>query len=161
MKENRLNLKRMNPNDMTSSKYFRVFTIGVELVKDPENQKFAVVGASCAFSVLLLTWILTELVHIYHLFSVIISIQVTIVWAFFVLDKWTFNKINRKHSMINRFIRYNLISLTGLGLNVSIFTIFAILMNLYYLLALFFTIICTAGFNFYMSKKFAWAKNSN
>ena len=119
-----------------------------------------ITSVSCAVSVLFLTFIFTEVLVIDHVLSVFFSIEITIIWAFFVLDNKVFDQRIKKYSMLNRFLRYQFVSLSGLVLNVSLFSLFFIWLNLFYLISEFIAMIFTAGFNLYMVRNFAWVKKS-
>lgn len=134
----------------------KILSLIIEIIKKRENQKYVVIGFFSAISVLVFTWIITEIFRIHHVISVPISVEITIVWGFFALDRWAFNDVLKKHNAINRFVRYNFIALAGLALNESIFVILAEIMKIYYLYSEAIAILLTSSFNFIMTKKIAW-----
>ena len=74
----------------------KIFSLINNLLKSPEAYKFAIVGAFAATSVLTITWFLSEILDIFHIFSVAIAVELTFSWGFFVHDKWTFKNHPKK-----------------------------------------------------------------
>lgn len=140
---------------MNLGKYIR------EILQEKEIYRYLPVSAGTACSVLLLTWFFSSILDIFHPYSVAISIEIGIIWTFFVLDKWTFKKGVKKHSTVKRFLQYHAVAVAGLGVNELIFLFFTYVIDLYYLLAEFFAILLTFGFNFILNKKLAWASHKN
>tara|TARA_B110000196_G_C21027437_1_gene605878 strand:- start:483 stop:941 length:459 start_codon:yes stop_codon:yes gene_type:complete len=129
-------------------------------ILEKETQKFLITSITCAASVLFFTFVFTEFFLFEHILSVFFSIELTIVWAFFILDNKVFDQGIKKHNIVSRFFRYQFISFGGLILNLSLFTIFFLWLELFYLFSEFIAIILTGAFNLYMVRNFAWAKKS-
>lgn len=87
-------------------------------LKFREVSKFALVGASGAGIILSLLWILTELIGFNYMYSAVISIEMSILWAFVLNDRFTFK--NRTGNKLSRFIKYHIISLASMGLNLLV-----------------------------------------
>lgn len=128
-----------------------------DILGGKEIYRYLPISAGTACSVLLLTWFFSSILNIYHPYSVAISIEIGIIWTFFVLDKWTFTEGIKKYSKVKRFLQYHAVAVAGLGVNEMIFLFFTYVANLYYLLAEFLAILLTFGFNFILNKKLAWA----
>lgn len=134
----------------------KIATYFLNIIKGKEIYQFALVGVGAAISVLTLTWLFTSVFEIFYAYSVALAFELTFVWGFFVHDKWTFKNIVKKHSLVHRFLRYNLIGIIGLGVNEAILLFLTMMLGLHYLLAEFFAIVFTFSFNYIINKKFAW-----
>lgn len=129
-----------------------------EIVTGQDVYKYGVVSVSTASFILLFTWILTSSLGVFHAYSVAISLELSIIWSFFILDKWTFKDGIKKHSTLRRFLQYNVVGSAGLGVNEAIMLFFVYVVGLNYLIAEFFAMVFTFGFQFLMNRKFSWAR---
>ena len=127
----------------------------IRFIKNPEIYKFLCVSVSAATSVYVLTIIFTSLFGIYYVISVIMSFEVTVMWAFFPLDRWIFSKNPLKSRRIFRFLKYNLFSLVGLGINVIILILLTGI-GLDYTIAEAIAIVVSFSFNYSVNKKITW-----
>jgi dolichol-phosphate mannosyltransferase len=119
---------------------------------------FALVGASGAGIILLLTWIGTELFQFYYMVSAAIAIEVSIIWAFLLNDRYTFSDkvqtqiISRK---LFRLLKYNASALSGEAINLSVLYLLTTV-GLFYLSSEVIAILVAFGFNYTVSNKWVW-----
>lgn len=125
-------------------------------IKNPQIYKFMIVGVGSAIFVLFLTVVFTSILHIFYAISVAILIEMTIVWAFFVHDRWTFNNIPKTIPTRIRFVKYNILSLTGIGVNELVLILLTEKVGVNYLISELIAIIVTFLFNFSVHKKISW-----
>ena len=125
-------------------------------IRDPIFYKFIIVGFSAALLILLFTGIFTTFIKFPVQLSVFISWEIANLWAFLFLDKWVFSKSKKKHSTINRLIRFHLIVALGLIINETVLTILITQTNLHYLAAEGFGILGGFLVNYQMNRKFSW-----
>jgi dolichol-phosphate mannosyltransferase len=119
---------------------------------------FALVGASGAGIILLLTWIGVNLLKLHYIPSAVIGIEVSIVWAFLLNDKFTFkDKIgNKKKSQkLYRLLKYHASALSGETINLSVLYLLTTI-GLFYLSSEAIAILVAFGSNFMMSNKWVW-----
>lgn len=124
--------------------------------KKSEIVKFVGVGASGAAIIIAVTDALTSLAGYYYVLSAAIGIEASIIWAFILNDRWTFQKTRKSHRWHTRFLRYNLISLVGLAINESLLVLFTEIFGIYYLASEIFAIIFTFAFNYIANVKWTW-----
>ena len=124
---------------------------------------YAVVGASGAGIILFLTWLFVDVFGLNYLLSAAIAIELSIVWAFFLNDRFTFkHKIiqfqnqNASLSRLKRLLKYNLSSLSGEAINLSILYSLTSL-GLFYLHSEAIAILVAFSYNFTISNKWVWA----
>lgn len=128
-----------------------------EIIRGKELYRYLPVSAGTACSILIMTWFFSSIFNIFHPYSVALSIEIGIIWTFFVLDKWTFKEGIKKHGTAKRFLQYHAVALAGLGVNEMMFLFLTYVINLYYLLAELLAILLAFSFNFILNKKLAWA----
>ncbi len=121
-----------------------------------EVARFATVGLSGALVILGLLWALTALAGIPYLVSAAIAIEVSILWAFALHERWTFRSVAKFQSLVRRFAAYNLVALAGLAVNLVALFAFTELARIFYLLSEFLAIVIAFGFNYFASRRFAW-----
>lgn len=126
-------------------------------MKSKEIYKYATVSTGAASFVLFFTWFLTSVLGLFHAYSVAVSVELGIIWTFFVLDKWTFKKVEKKYSTIRRFLQYNLVGIGSLGINEVILLSLTYGFKMYYLSAEFLAIMITFCINFFLNKNLSWA----
>jgi len=129
-------------------------------IRDPVFSKFIIVAFSAALLILLFTGIFTSFMEIPVQLSVLISWEFAVLWAFFLLEKWAFSKSKKKHSKMNRLIRFHLITAITLGINEVVLTVLLIRTDLHYLMAEAFAILSGFLFNYPMNRKFGWGLKS-
>ncbi len=125
-------------------------------VKNPQMYKFLIVGIGIAAFVLSFTIFLTSILHIHYTISVAISIEIAVIWSFFVHDRWTFANVPKTTSTKSRFVKFNLISLAGLGVNEVVLIFFTTQVNLHYSISEAIAIFIAFFFNYFFQKKVSW-----
>jgi putative flippase GtrA len=132
------------------------FKVILKLIKSPEIFKYILVGFFGSISVLLLTILFTSYFDIFYAYSVIIAFELSLLWGFFVHDRWTFSNVKKTSKGINRFVKYNVFSLAGLGINLLVLISLTSIFNIYYIYSEIIAIAATFTFNFITSKKIAF-----
>gem|GEM_PF-386002 len=121
---------------------------------------FALVGASGAGIILSLMWVLVSVFNLNYLLCAVLAIELSIIWAFFLNNRYTFsdkirNQKNRSH-WFKRLLKYNVSALSGEAINLSLLFLLTNA-GFFYLtseaIAIFFVFI----YNFTMSSKWVWA----
>jgi dolichol-phosphate mannosyltransferase len=105
-----------------------------------------------------LTWIGVNLLKLHYIPSAVIGIEVSIVWAFLLNDKFTFkDKIgNKKKShKLYRMLKYHASALSGETINLSVLYLLTTI-GLFYLSSEAIAILVAFGSNFMMSNKWVW-----
>jgi dolichol-phosphate mannosyltransferase len=99
--------------------------------------KFCLVGASGVLVNMGLLWLLTELAGLFYLLSAAISIETSIISNFTLNDHFTFadRRLPGVKPFGNRLVKFNLVSLAGLGINMAILWLFTSVFGVYYLLS--------------------------
>jgi len=116
----------------------------------PDNQRllrFAAVGATGVVVNLLILYGLTDLAGVYYLLSAAISVEASIVWNFFLNDRFTFHDRRRGHRL-ERLARFNAVSLLALVVNLSVLYILTSGAGLHYLLSEAIAIVVSFGANY-------------
>lgn len=122
--------------------------------------KFAFVGASGALIILFMTWFLTQFFNIWYLVSALISIELSILWAFLLNTKITFKYQFRNTSdYFKALLKYHGTALGGLIINLIVLFILTEFINIYYLISEFIAIVVAFGFNYLASTMFVWEKS--
>ncbi len=99
--------------------------------------KFCIVGASGTLVNMGLLWLLTEFAGLPYLVSAAIGIETSIVSNFTFHDFFTFSDRRSTTAMVffRRLLKYNLIGLAGLAINMGVLWVLTELVGLYYLLS--------------------------
>ena len=84
--------------------------------------KFGLVGLSGVLVNEGLLWLLTENLGLYYLLSAAIAVETAIITNFILNDIWTFRdrRTSGNRSLLGRGLKFNLVSLGGLGINIAI-----------------------------------------
>ena len=84
--------------------------------------KFSLVGLSGVLVNEGLLWLLTENLGLYYLLSAAIAVETAIITNFILNDIWTFRdrRTPGTRSLLGRGLKFNLVSLGGLGINIAI-----------------------------------------
>ena len=84
--------------------------------------KFGLVGLSGVLVNEGLLWLLTENLGLYYLLSAAIAVETAIITNFILNDIWTFRdrRTPGNRSLLGRGLKFNLVSLGGLGINIAI-----------------------------------------
>jgi len=99
--------------------------------------KFCLVGLSGVFVNMGLLWVLTEVAGLFYLLSAAISIETSIISNFILNNYFTFSdrRSSGVKSFFNRLVKFNLVSLVGLGINMGVLWLLTEVFGLYYLLS--------------------------
>ena len=99
--------------------------------------KFCVVGFSGVLVNMGLLWLLTELAGMFYLLSAAISIETSIITNFVFNNYFTFRdrRLSGAKSFFNRLMKFNLVSLAGLGFNMGVLWLLTEVFGIYYLLS--------------------------
>ncbi|MFP4118709.1 MAG: glycosyltransferase [Candidatus Woesearchaeota archaeon] len=122
--------------------------------------KFAVVGTSGAIVNFGLLIALTEIAGMYYVFSSAIAVETSIVTNFLLNNFWTWRKNNHENGFFGRFLRFNLVSLVALALNVSVLYLLTEYVGLWYVLANFFGILAGMLVNFTINDRWTFKNKS-
>jgi len=120
--------------------------------------KFCVVGSTGTLINMGLLWGLTEFVGLPYLISAAIAIEISIISNFTFHDFFTFRD---RHSptltiFFRRLLKYNLISLIGLAINMTVLALFTEVIGLYYLLSNLIGIACATLFRYFLNLRWTW-----
>jgi dolichol-phosphate mannosyltransferase len=92
--------------------------------------------------------------------SKFIAGEIAIINNFFWNDAWTFKDLRGQQtawkSKLKRFVKFNLVCLIGLGLNISLLNLFFNILHIHYLIANFLAIAIVTVWNFWINLKLSW-----
>ena len=99
--------------------------------------KFCLVGLSGVLVNMGLLWLLTEFAGLFYLLSAAVSIETSIISNFILNDYFTFRdrRLPTAKSFLNRLLKFNLVSLAGLGVNMGVLWLLTEVFGIYYLLS--------------------------
>jgi len=99
--------------------------------------KFCAVGLSGVLVNMGLLWLLTEVAGLFYLLSAAVSIETSIISNFILNDYFTFRdrRSPQVKSFLSRLLKFNLVSLAGLGLNMGVLWLLTEVFGIYYLLS--------------------------
>jgi dolichol-phosphate mannosyltransferase len=99
--------------------------------------KFCAVGLSGVLVNIGLLWLLTEFAGLFYLLSAAISIESSIISNFVLNDYFTFRdrRSPQAKSFLSRLLKFNLVSLAGLGINMAVLWLLTEVFGIYYLLS--------------------------
>lgn len=120
--------------------------------------KFCIVGLSGVAVNMGLLWLLTEVVGLFYLVSATISIETSIISNYLLNDYFTFSdrRSGGTGSLIRRFLKFNLISLAGLGINLSTLWLLTSIAGVYYLLSNLVGIALATLWNYLVNSWWTW-----
>ncbi len=136
-----------------------VFKIAKETGEVLRFLKFCTVGLSGILVNEGLLWVLTELMKIYYIISSLISVEVSILSNFTFNELWTFKdriKSRRARKVLMRIMKYNIVSLGGLVINVMTLWFLTSFCKMHYLISNIFGIILATAWNYSLSVSWAW-----
>ena len=120
--------------------------------------KYCLVGLSGVIVNMGLLALLTEGLNLFYAVSAAIAIEASILNNFTWNELWTFR--DRRNpvlaSVVSRALKFNLISLIGLGINMGILLLLTEVAGLYYIFSELFGIIAATIFNFAFNKWWTW-----
>lgn len=125
-----------------------------------EMLKFGMVGASGVLVNMGLLYFLTEHVGLYYLLSSVIAVESSIISNFTLNELWTFVEKGREgiRNVFKRFLKFNSISIAGLGINVSILWALTEFAGLYYLFSNLIAISVVFAWNYMANVRWTWTE---
>jgi dolichol-phosphate mannosyltransferase len=120
--------------------------------------KFCLVGLSGVLVNLGLLYLLTEFAGLYYLISAAISIESSIVSNFILNNFFTFadRRLPGAKSFVNRLLRFNLVSLAGLAINMGVLGLLTEVVGIYYLISQLFGIAAAILWNYLVNTWWTW-----
>lgn len=120
--------------------------------------KFCLVGLSGVLVNIGLLWLLTEIIGLFYLISAAISIETSVISNFILNDFFTFpdRRSPTAKSFLNRLLKYNLLTLAGLGVNICILWLLTEFLGIYYLIAELFGIAAATLWNYLSNTWWTW-----
>jgi len=105
-----------------------------------------------------LLWLLTELAGLFYLLSAAISIETSIISNFIFNNYFTFRdrRSSGVKSFFNRLVKFNLVSLAGLGINMGVLWLLTEVFGLYYLLSNLCGIVVATLWNYLVNTWWTW-----
>lgn len=123
--------------------------------------KFALVGATGALLILLLTWLFTSFGGLWYVLSAAIAIELSIFWAFALNTTVTFrHQFKEKRHAVTALAKYQCTSLGGYSLNIVVLFVLTEYAHLFYLVAELLAIIAAFSVNYLLSVRFVWIKEA-
>ncbi|MCD6591148.1 MAG: glycosyltransferase [Candidatus Aenigmarchaeota archaeon] len=119
--------------------------------------KFALVGLAGLVINEFLLFMLTDIFHIYYVISSIVSVEISIISNFIFHELWTFAD-RQRGSFAQRFLLYNIFSLSGLLVNVGLLFFFTEFFGFFYLISNILAVMVVFFWNFLMSRKWVWSR---
>ncbi len=120
--------------------------------------KFCLVGASGTLVYLGLLSLFTEVFGLFYIISAAISYETSIITNFALNDIWTFRdrRSPGMKSILYRGLKFNLVSIGGLGIHMAILWLFTEVVGLFYLLSAIFAIAGAMLWNFTINILWTW-----
>ncbi|MFC1892991.1 GtrA family protein, partial [Chloroflexota bacterium] len=120
--------------------------------------KFCLVGLIGVLVNMGLLWLLTEIVGFPYLVSAAFSIESSIVSNFLLNDRFTFRdrRSPQAKTRLGRLLKFNLVSLAGLVLNMGVLWLFTEVLGIYYLLSNLCGIVAATLWNYLVNIWWTW-----
>ncbi len=120
--------------------------------------RFCLVGGSGVLVNMGLLWFFTEVAGLYYLVASAIAVEFAVINNFLWNDTWTFRDRCSAggHMRWRRFLKFNLVSLAGLCINVSLLWLFTSHLGVYYLLSNLVGIAAATMWNFLVNSRWTW-----
>lgn len=118
--------------------------------------KFCVVGGSGVLVNMGLLWLLTEFAGLYYLLSSAIGIETSIITNFILNNFFTFSDRRSEGLFLKRLLRFNLVSLAGLGINMALLWFLTSVLGVYYLISNLFGIAAATLWNYLVNVLWTW-----
>ena len=120
--------------------------------------KFCVVGASGTLVYLGLLALFTEIGGLFYALSAALAYEISILNNFTWNELWTFRdrRASAGGSVLARVLKFNLVSLVGLGIHEAVLTFFTEVTDLFYILSAIIAIFCAVIWNFFANVKWTW-----
>lgn len=119
--------------------------------------RFACVGLIGVAVNSALLWLLTERGHLYYLVSSVIATEVAILSNFALNHTWTFAAFCDEKPLVEKLVKFNVVSLSGLALTVSMLFVLKQFAGLQYMLANTVAISFTAAWNYVVNRRWTWS----
>ena len=122
--------------------------------------KFCAVGISGVLVNMGLLWLLTDFAGFYYLFSAIFAIEASILSNFTLNEIWTFRdrRVGAKKSILGRALKFNLVCIVGVGLNMAVLYGLTEFFGVYYLASNLAGIAVATLWNYGLSNFWAWRR---
>jgi len=124
--------------------------------------RFCLVGASGVVVNVGLLWLFTERVGLFYLASAAIAIETSVFNNFILNDVWTFR--DRRNpgvaARLTRFLKFNLVSAAGIGINMGVLWACTELLGVYYLLSNLCGIATAMLWNFAANASWTWRREN-
>jgi len=120
--------------------------------------KFCLVGGSGVLVNMGLLWILTEFAGIFYLLSAAIGIETSIISNFILNDSFTFSdrRLPGFKNRLKRLLKFNSVSLAGLGINMAMLWFLTNVVGLNYLIANLCGIALAILWNYFVNLLWTW-----
>lgn len=122
--------------------------------------KFAFVGFIGTIVNLTILYTLTEFFYVYYIISEIIAFFISVINNYILNKIWTF-KENIEERLIGKYLKYTIICLISLVVNISILFILVEFFAIWYIFAEVIAIMGGFLFNFIGNKSWTFRKNNN
>lgn len=120
--------------------------------------KFCLVGLSGVGVNMGLLWLLTEYAGLPYLLSATISVETSIITNFLLNNFFTFKGRSEPGTkpFFQRLLKFNLVSLIGLGINLGLLSLFTEVFGVYYLVSNIIAIIIVTMWNYLLNTWWTW-----
>jgi dolichol-phosphate mannosyltransferase len=122
--------------------------------------KFGTVGLSGVIVNMGLLYVLTEYFNLFYLVSAAFAVETSIIWNYVWNESWTFSHIGESSltDFFERLGKFNLVSLVGLALNLTVLYALTDYANLHYMFSNLIAIFAVFGWNYFGNVKWTWSK---
>lgn len=120
--------------------------------------RFILVGTLGAVLNTVLLWFFTDILKIYYLLSSLCSIELCILFQFFLNDRWTFHdrKTRTARQLVQRVFLSNMWRSGGILINLGVLWTLTELQGINYLISNGIGILAAFLFNYLLESKFTW-----
>jgi len=120
--------------------------------------KFCAVGVSGTLVYIGLLALFTEVAGLFYILSALIGYEISILNNFTWNELWTFRdrRLAVGSSVLTRGIKFNLVSLVGLGIHAAVLALFTEVAGLFYILSACIAILSAMLWNFFINLKWTW-----
>ncbi|MFB6145119.1 MAG: glycosyltransferase [Candidatus Nanohaloarchaea archaeon] len=123
--------------------------------------KFGIVGGAGALVDMSLLYIFTEYVGLQYMLSAVISKETSTIANFSFNEAWTFmgRGKNGRKNMVKRVLKFNLVSIAGVVLNLAILYALTEFAGIYYLLSNMIAILLVFAWNYMVNSRWTWKED--
>lgn len=120
--------------------------------------KFCTVGASGTFVYMGLLALLTEVAGLFYILSSVLGYEISILNNYTWNELWTFRdrRAISGGSVLTRAIKFNVVSLFGLGIHAAVLAFFTEVVGLFYILSAVIAILSAMMWNFLINLRWTW-----